>query len=376
MNYRKFGTLDVQVSALGFGAMRLPTLEDGQVDEPAALEMLQYAFDQGVNYVDTAYPYMGGQSEPVVGRALENGYRDRVYLATKMPVWEVNDPADFDRLLNEQLAKLQVEHIDFYLLHALRGPRWPRVRDQGVLAWAEGAIADGRIGHLGFSLHDSYQAFVDILGEYDWEFCQVQHNLLCEEIQVGSAGVTYAGQRGVGLVIMEPLFGGSLADPPDSVREILKSAGSARTLVDLALQWLWNKPGISVVLSGMSALEQVQQNVASASRSGVGTLSEQDLRIVERVQRAYQALNPIPCTKCGYCMPCPNGIDIPRNFEFYNAIAQHERTVGQNRMNYTHQPEEAQAGACIACRECEEKCPQGIPISEWMPRVHARFTIE
>jgi len=350
--------------------MRLPHEDsEDEIDRPVAIELMQYAFDRGVNYVDTAYAYHGGNSELVVGEALANGYRERVYLATKMPVWEVESYTDFDRLLDEQLAKLGVDYLDFYLLHALRGPRWDKVRDLGVLDWVRRPLSDGRIRHLGFSFHDSYDRFVEILAEYDWEFCQVQYNILCEDVQAGTRGVTYAAENGVALVIMEPLYGGSLAQPPDVVRAVLEADGSSHSIVDLALRWLWDKPEIGVVLSGMNTLEQVQQNLLSAERSGVGSLSPDERELIGRIQDAYRTLSPVPCTKCRYCMPCPNGVDIPRNFEMYNQAMLHEPGRTVNRINYAHMTEAERAAACIACRECEEQCPQGIEISAWMPKV-------
>jgi predicted aldo/keto reductase-like oxidoreductase len=373
MQYRQFGQLDFEVSALGFGAMRLPTV-NGKVDEPRATEMIRYAVDHGVNYVDTAYPYHGGQGEVLVGRALQDGYREKVRLATKMPCWLVETPADFDRYLGEQLEKLQTDHIDVYLLHALWHERWVRMRNMGVFEWAEQALADGRIGHLGFSFHGTLPLFKEVIDAYDWTMCQIQYNLLNEDVQAGTDGLEYAAERGVAVVIMEPLLGGALVNPPDAVKSVWDEAGA--NPVDVALRWLWHKPQVSVVLSGMSALEHVRQNVEIAGRSGVGTLTREELDLVARVQGAYRELDSIPCTKCGYCMPCPNGVDIPRNFELCNQAAVYGNEDLAKSLYNWHMPQEQRAEACIACRECEEKCPQQIPISEWMPRVHETLVLE
>jgi predicted aldo/keto reductase-like oxidoreductase len=374
MQYRDFGKLDWKVSALGFGCMRLPTLEGdhANIDEPEATRMLHYAIDHGVNYVDTAYPYHGGNSERFVGRALKGGYREKVRLATKLPCWKVETAEDFDALLNEQLEKLQDEHIDFYLLHALNKERWPQVRDLGVREWAEGAIADGRIGHIGFSFHDDYDAFQTIIDEYDgWTFCQIQHNYIDIENQAGTKGLKYADSKGLAVVIMEPILGGRLVDPPEQIQALWDSAAKKRTPADWALQWLWNQPEVAVVLSGMSAMRHVEENVASAEASGVGTLTEEELALVAQVREKYKELCPIPCTKCGYCMPCPNGVDIPRNFAVYNEGVMYDKPDRAREGYNNWMDEEKRASQCIQCRECEEKCPQSIVISEWMPIVHA-----
>jgi len=376
MNYRRFGKLDWQASALGFGCMRLPTVggDRSQIDEALATRMVRYAIDHGVNYLDTAYPYHGGESERFLGRALQDGYREKVRLATKLPVRMVERTEDFDRFLNEQLAKLQTEQIDYYLFHGLRAPRWQTVQELGLLREAERALADGRIRYLGFSFHDTFEVFREILDGYDgWTFCQFQYNYMNEHHQAGTAGLEYAAVKGLATVIMEPLLGGKLANPPPPIHALWDSAQTRdypRTPVEWALQWLWNKPEVSVVLSGMSAMEHVVENVASAGRSGVGQLSAGELALVERVRQKYDELCPIPCTACGYCMPCPNGVDIPRNFATFNNGVMYN-AFDEARQHYNRwMPEERRASACIQCRECEELCPQDIPISEWMTVVH------
>ncbi len=370
MNYRQFGPLDWQTSALGFGCMRLPTKNgNDEIDESESERMLCYAIDHGVNYIDTAYPYHGGNSEPFVGRVLEGDYRQKVRLATKLPCWKVEDPADFDRYLDEQLERLRTDHIDFYLLHALRDETWRKMRDLGALDWAEGAKADGRIGYLGFSFHDEYDVFKEIVDAYDWTFCQIQYNYMDIETQAGLKGLKYAASKGLAVVIMEPLLGGRLVDPPDKVKEIWSEAETQRTPVDWALRWLWNQPEVSVVLSGMSAMEHVRENVASAGTSGIDALTEEELSLIDRVREAYEALCPIPCTQCKYCVPCPYGVDIPRNLEVYNQGVMYDKPEAARR-SYEMIDEEARANVCVACRECEDKCPQMIPISDWMVHVH------
>ena len=382
MQYREFGKLDWQASALGFGAMRLPVIngDNANINEPEATRMLHYAIDHGVNYVDTAYNYHDGNSERFLGRALKDGYREKVKLATKLFPPYVEKAQDFDRLLNEQLEKLETDHVDFYLLHGLNRSWWSNIRDLGVLGWAEGAIADGRVGHLGFSFHDEYPVFQEIVDAYDkWAMCQIQYNYMNGDYQAGTKGLGYAASQGLAVVIMEPLLGGILANPPQPVRALWDTASEKRTPADWALRWLWNQPEVSVVLSGMSTMRHVEENVVSANVSGVGILTKEELALVGRVREGYQGLCPIPCTGCGYCMPCPNGVDIPYNFKLYNDGVMYEKEKpGRARFWYSHMeksPEgsyycRGQAAKCIQCRECEEKCPQGIPISEWMPVVH------
>ena len=377
MQHRPFGKLDFQASALGFGCMRLPTLggDYNRVDEPLAIEMIRCAIDHGVNYVDTAYPYHGGHSERVLGKALEGGYREKVKVATKLPTWAVKTPDDLDRLLDEQLERLGVGRIDFYLLHNLQATLWPRVRDLGVLDWLERHRGGDRFEHTGFSFHHSYELFAEILDAYDgWTVAQIQYNYVNETVQAGTRGLEYAADKGLAVVIMEPLLGGCLVGPPGPIQAIWDSAPTRRTPADWALQWLWHKPQVAVVLSGMTAMAHVEENVASACRSGVGTLTDEELEVVARVREQYEALSTVPCTRCGYCMPCPEGVDIPRNIQLYNdALVFKGNQQTLNRNIYRGLPSEARAAACVACRECEEKCPQAIAVSEWMSRIAEHF---
>jgi predicted aldo/keto reductase-like oxidoreductase len=374
MKFRKFGNLKWRVSALGFGAMRLPVSgEDAsEVDEPEAIDMIRHAIDQGVNYVDTAYTYHEKKSEKVVGKALSDGYRKKVRLATKLPSWLVEKPDDFDRFLDEQLARLQADHIDFYLLHALNSTYWPKLRDWNILNWAEKAIADGRIHHLGFSFHDEFEVFKNIVDAYDrWTFCQIQYNLMDIEYQAGTKGLEYAASKGLAVVVMEPLRGGQLTQKvPQSVEKIWQGSAVQRTPADWALQWVWSRPEVSVVLSGMSTMQQVSQNLASADRSGAGMLSGEELVLVDKVRDEYRRLAPIPCTHCKYCMPCPNGVEIADILKYYNDALIYENPRAP-RFLYSNLPNDKRADKCVECFECEEKCPQGIPISEQLKKAHA-----
>jgi predicted aldo/keto reductase-like oxidoreductase len=333
--------------------------------------MVHWAIDHGVNYLDSGYFYHGGNSERFLGRALKDGYREKVRLATKLPPRSVNEAADFDRVLNDQLEKLQTDHIDFYLMHGLRQERWHHVRDLGVREWAEGAMADGRIGHLGFSFHDSFEVLKEIIDAYDrWALCQIQYNYMDIEEQAGTRGLKYAASKGLAVVVMEPIRGGRLVDPPDPIRELWDTASTKRTPADWALQWVWNQPEVSLALSGMSTMEHVQQNLASADRSGPNTLTEEELALIAQVREKYAELCPVPCTQCGYCMPCPNDVNIPRNFAIFNEGRIYNRIEDARRGYERRLPEDERASACVQCRQCEELCPQQIPISEWMPEVH------
>jgi len=380
VRYRKFGKLDFEVSALGFGAMRFPTRVSeggagsagGEVDEKEAIRMLRYAIDQGVNYIDTAYAYHDGKSEVIVGRALKEGYRDKVRLATKSPVWLIKKPEDFDKLLDEQLKRLDTEYVDFYLLHALSSDRWRDiVIKYDLLRRMETVKKEGKIRHIGFSFHDNADAFTEIIDGYEgWEFCQIQYNYLDIENQAGIKGLKYAASKGLGVVIMEPLLGGRLANPPKDIKEIFTGSGKNWSPVDFALKWLWNQPEVSVVLSGMSNMQQVKENLAYADESGIGILSVDDQETIERVRRKYEQRAAIPCTACEYCMPCPNNVNIPRNFEVYNRALMHDDMSGSQRTYRYFMEEDIRAGNCIQCRVCEDKCPQRIAISEWMPKIH------
>ena len=376
MKYRQFGSLDWKVSALGFGAMRFPIIggDSGKIDEKLSSEMLYYAIDNGVNYIDTAYPYHSGQSEGFVGKTLQGVYRKKVKIATKLPCWEVEKKEDFDRLLNEQLERLQTEQVDFYLLHALNEKSWLKMKQLGVLPWAEKALADGKIAHLGFSFHDEFPVFKTIIDAYDkWEFCQIQYNYMDINYQAGKKGLDYAAEKGLAVVVMEPIRGGHLVDPPHQIEEIWNQADQKRTPADWSLQWLWNQPEVSVVLSGMSEMQHVVENVASGNQSGINYLSEAESKIVDRVRKEYEGMALIPCTRCGYCVPCPEGIDIPRLLNIYNDSIMYDKHDYAKTEYNNFVPVNNRANLCVACQECEEKCPQGILVNEWMVKIDQIF---
>ena len=370
MQYRKFGKLDWQVSALGFGFMRLPTIDGdaGHIDQEKATEMVRTAIDAGLNYVDTAYVYHNQTSETALGIALQDGYRDKVRIATKLPIWLVNESDDFDRMLDEELARLQTDHIDFYLMHSLNKSTWEKVQKLGLLEKAEAAVKDGRIRDIGFSFHDKVEVFKQIVDGYDnWTFCQIQYNYMDINHQAGTEGLRYAADKGLAVVIMEPLRGGRLAADLPAANPIWAQAKTQRTPADWALQWLWSQPEVSVVLSGMSTLEQVEQNLESADNSRIGLLNKEELDLIGKVRETLSSLSPIGCTACEYCLPCPNGVNIPYLFHLYNRIAVFDDLEGTIMTYKTFVKEEERAENCIQCGECLSKCPQQLPISDWMP---------
>ena len=374
MKYRIFGKLDWKPSALGFGCMRLPVTDNqpsgANIDEVLSVEMIRHAIDKGVNYIDTAYPYHQGKSEIVTGKALRDGYRERVKLATKLPVWLVNEPADFDRLLGEQLDKLSTDHIDFYLLHALTKKRWTdSVLKHDLLKKAQAAIKDGRIHYLGFSFHDSYEVFEEILKSYDWTFCQIQYNYMDINNQAGTSGLKLAADRGIGVVVMEPLMGGNLANPPAAVRAAMGKVADHYSPADLALKWIWNQPEVSLVLSGMSTMEQVVENLRSADESAADSFKKAEHDAISALRKSFSSRIAVPCTNCKYCMPCPNGVDIPANFEFFNHAYLFDDFAGAKFRYSAYLNQSERSDNCISCGECEDKCPQQIQISSWMPKV-------
>ncbi|MDF2878946.1 MAG: aldo/keto reductase [Clostridia bacterium] len=375
MEYRKFGSkVDYKVSALGFGSMRFPYLPDGQVDEAEAIRMVRHAIDNGVNYVDTAYMYHNGLSEVIVGKALKEGYRAKTKVATKAPVFYMKKADDFEIFLEEQLGRLDDHFIDFYLLHALNKERWEKiVLKYDVLKKMERAKKEGKIGSIGFSYHDSdFTRFKEIIDGYDsWDFCQIQLNYLDMENQAGVEGLRYAASKGLGVIIMEPLLGGSLANPPEAVESIFEMAEvhSERTPVEWALDFLWDMPEVSLLLSGMSSMEQTKDNLLYAGRSKVNMLSEQEKAVISRVQETYKDLVLVPCTKCQYCMPCPFGVEIPQVFEAYNKSASY--TKGEAASLYKNLT--GKADQCAVCRKCEKMCPQKIEISSKMKEIATFF---
>jgi predicted aldo/keto reductase-like oxidoreductase len=384
MQYRKFGKLDWKPSALGFGCMRLPLLDQdmSHVDEAEAIRMIRYAIDHGVNYVDTAAVYHMGRSERVVGKALKDGYRQKVKLATKLTLFELNSGKEFDRFFNGQLERLQTDKIDFYLLHGLNRHLWKSAREWKAIPWVEKRIAAGQVGHLGFSFHDDYEIFKEIVDAYDnWTFCQIQYNYMDVNNQAGRRGLRYAAGKNLAVVIMEPIRGGILAkEPPPPVAKIWKASPNDHSRAEWALQWVWNHPEVSVVLSGMSTMQQVIENLASAEHSGPGKLTRDELSFIDKVREAYLSYSPVPCTQCGYCLPCPNGVDITTIFGLFNEATMYDDFMFPQFRYMGAGPdglkEDQRADNCQECKECLEKCPQQIDIPDWLKKAHEKLFVE
>jgi uncharacterized protein len=371
MLYRKMNKTGEDLSVLGFGCMRFPKTDDGKIEEKEATEMLHYAIDNGVNYIDTAYPYHNGDSEPFVGKALKGGYREKVKLATKLPSWLIKEKSDFDKYLNEQLERLQTDHIDFYLIHALNNRFWPNLIEKELSAFIDKALKDGRIKYAGFSFHDSTKLFKEIVDYYDWDFCQIQYNYLDEENQAGREGLQYAADKGLGIIIMEPLRGGKIANKvPEPIMNIWNEAPVKRSPAEWALKWVWNHPQVNVVLSGMSTMEQVKENVKLSDEAKAKSLTEQELKLIDRVKTEYNSRLKVNCTNCNYCMPCPNGVPIPSHFSLYNDAFMFDDVEESKSMYDKHLKDKAE---CIECGECETKCPQNIPIIQELKNVKNFF---
>lgn len=367
MNYRKFGKTGVDVSALGFGMMRLPMV-DGKVNDEEAIRIVRDAIDSGVNYLDTAYVYHDGYSEVVTGKILKNGYRDKARVATKSPVWSINSPEEFDKILDVQRQRLDTDFIDFYLLHSLNAQSWKEnVLKHDLLSKISKAKADGRIGHIGFSFHDNLDLFKEIIDSFgDFEFCQIQLNYIDTEHQAGIEGLEYAYKKGLGVVVMEPLLGGRLANPPAEMKKLLPEE---RTAAEWGLDFIWNRPEVSIVLSGMSNEQQAKDNVVYAARASVGMVNDTQSKMYKDLRDKFFSMPLVGCTKCNYCMPCPSGVDIPGVYDAYN------QTVykGPDHAKGVYASLEGTADKCIGCKACEEVCPQHIETSALMPQIADTF---
>jgi uncharacterized protein len=371
MQYRKFGRLDWQASVLGFGCMRFPTIDNdpAQIDEPEASRILYYAIDMGLNYLDTAYSYHREQSESFLGRVLQGSRREKVRVATKLPHWKCETSADYDRYLTEQLQRLNTDRIDFYLVHGMDKNNFKRQRDMGLFEWLSKPLADGRVGSLGFSFHDDLATFTEIIASYDWDFCQVQYNYMDYNTQPGTEGVRYAASKNLAVIVMEPLLGGRLVHPPEMVAKIWDSAAAQRSPVEWSLHWLWSQPEVTLLLSGMNNMLQVEENLRLANQARSGLFSSEDWAVVERARSAYNDLCLVNCTGCNYCQPCPNEINIPLLFELYNSGHMYG-AIDYIRQNYPRWIDsDHRADHCLRCGECETKCPQHLPICDLLADV-------
>ena len=379
MQYRSLPKYpDTRIPILGFGCMRLPIIgrDMARIDEERAESLIRSAVSRGVTYLDTAYPYHGGNSELFVGRLLEGGLRDQVQLATKLPTWLIQTEADFERLIDEQLNRLRTDRIDFYLFHILSAERWEAVKRLRGREALERARADGRIRHIGFSFHEWPDSFRTIIDGYDWDFCQIQYNFVDVEYQAGTAGLKYAAERRIGVFAMEPLRGGVLAaSGPEAVAAIWARSAAKRSPADWALRWVWNDPDVVTALSGMNAPEQLDGNIAAAETSRAGGLSADELALFAEVRGVFRERMKVDCTTCGYCLPCPSGVGIPDVFSSYNTSAMFDARQEASAVYRMFVMGNGQgADRCTRCGECEPKCPQQIPIQDRLEEAHAHLT--
>lgn len=375
MIYKKFGEKDWNSSILGMGCMRLPVVDDDneKIDEAKAIEMIRYAADHGINYFDTAWPYHGGNSEALLGRALQDGYRKNVKIATKLPSWKIEKEEDFNYYLKEQLNNLQTDYIDLYLLHTLNKKFWENLKSLNVIDWLKEKKKNGVIKNIGFSFHASYDVFEEIVDYYDWDFCQIQYNYLDTEFQAGKKGLKYASNKGIAVVVMEPLRGGTLAKtPPPKVKDILKQSSNQRNAVEWSLQWLWDQEEVNVVLSGMSTMGQLKENIKLAKQAKEYKLNENENELIQKARKKFLDIFPVACTGCNYCVPCPQGVAIPNIFALYNKAIIYDE-YEKNNNSYSNFSDKAKADNCIECGECEAACPQNLPIIDYLQDVDNYF---
>ncbi len=372
MQYRNFTKDNIKISALGFGCMRFPILDNdsSKIDEGKTIEMLRYAIDNGVNYIDTAYNYHQGNSEYVVGKALKEGYREKVHLATKLPVWKVESYEDFNDLLDEQLKKLDTDYIDFYLMHALNKERWDKIKNLGVLRFADEAKKSGKVKYIGFSFHDELDVFKEIIDSYDWDFCQIQLNYVDRDYQAGEEGLKYAYNKGISVVIMEPIKGGKLTNPSEEIKSIWDSYEEKRTPAEWALRWVLNHREVSVVLSGMNNIEQVKENIKTVSNAKANSLSEEELKLIDKVTDVYNEKIKVGCTGCEYCLPCEQGVSIPDIFQIYNDLYAFGTEENSKKAYSSFIEKGIDASRCIECGRCEAACPQNIEIIKYLKEAH------
>jgi hypothetical protein len=374
MIYRELGNTGINISQLGFGAMRFPLTErydPTMIDERAATRMLHYAIDNGINFIDTAYPYHRQTSESFVGRALNDGYRQKVILSTKMPVWLVQSKDDPQKYFGEQLKRLQTDCIDLYLLHALGKNVWKTVIEHDVLSFVEKIREAGKIRFAGFSYHDELPLFKKIVDAYPWAFCLIQLNYVDEHYQAGLEGLEYARNKGLGVLVMEPLRGGKLANKvPGEVLRIIDRSQRRQTPAQFALRWVLNRPEVSSVLSGMSTLEQVKENIAFASLDHQNSIGGEEMKLYKEASRFYRQRTRVDCTQCGYCVPCSQKIPIPFVLELYNDACVFDASEDSQWMYKVFVKPENQADQCTECGECEEKCPQNIQIINSLREAH------
>lgn len=368
MEKRNYKNTGLQVSLLGMGCMRLPKIDPDKddIDYKKAQEIIDYAYSHGVNYFDTAYGYHGGKSELFVGEAMKKYPRDSFCLASKMPIWCAEKPEDVERIFNEQLKKCQTEYFDFYLFHAQNAANFEKCQKFGVYEFLNKMKAEGKIRHLGFSFHDKPEVLRHICDTYQWDFAQIQLNYLDWEMQDAKQQYEILTERGIPVVIMEPVRGGVLANPCEASNEVFKAARPDKSVASWAIRYAATLPNVLTVLSGMSNIEQVMDNVSTMTP--FEPLTEKDYQVIEEAVDLYKKKDTVPCTGCRYCMDCPFGVDIPKMFSIYNkyAVQKDEEDYWEE---YRAQPESEWADKCQACGACMEQCPQHIQIPDKMSMI-------
>ncbi|MCI9219099.1 MAG: aldo/keto reductase [Lachnospiraceae bacterium] len=369
MEKRKLEKLGIETSLLGFGCMRFPVTAEGKIDQPEAEKMLDKAIAAGVNYIDTAYPYHDGESEPLVGRALKKYDRHSFYLATKLPCWKVEKLEDADTIFAEQLTRLQTDYIDFYLMHALNKDSFHKMVEMGTVEKLEALKAAGKIKYLGFSFHDSYEVFEEIINYREWDFCQIQLNYMDAQEQAGLKGYRLTEEKNIPLVIMEPVKGGSLAAFADDITGKFRALDPNASAASFALRWVGSLPNVKVILSGMSTMEQVEDNLKTFE--SFKPLSPEESKTIEDIVALIKGRVQNGCTGCRYCMPCPAGVDIPGNFRVWNTYHMYQN-YNMVKGNWERGlGDEKQAKNCVKCGKCEKACPQKLHIREDLEKVQA-----
>lgn len=366
MEKRKLNNIGVETSLLGFGCMRFPVTENGMIDAMQSQAMIDYALAKGVNYIDTAYFYHEGESETFLGKALKKHDRQSYFLATKLPVWILKNRQETRKVVEEQLQRLNTEYIDFYLLHTLDRKKWDVVLKYDILSILEELREEGKIRYIGFSFHDEYDVFEKIIGYRNWDFCQIQLNYMDIEEQAGLKGYYLAENLGIPVIVMEPVRGGALASFSEEMNAKFKALDDLASIPSYALRYVGGLPNVKVVLSGMSSMDQVRDNIKTFASFAPLTKSEK--QVIQEIREILQGRVQNRCTGCGYCMPCPQGVNIPENFKIWNKYHMYQKFEAI-RFSWAGVGKRAKANHCIQCKLCEEKCPQKIKISEDMPRV-------
>lgn len=371
MEYREMKNTAIKPSLLGFGCMRFPLLENGKIDRIKAEEMMDVAIKAGVTYIDTAYPYHEQESELFVGEVLKKYPRDSFYLATKCSLWYIETHEDAIKMFENQLNRLQVEYFDFYLIHSLSRDLWDKALKLGVLDYLIEMKKAGKIRQLGFSFHDEFPVFEEILRYHNWDFCQIQLNYIDTDIQAGMKGVYLADELGIPLVIMEPIKGGTLARLSDDMEAKFRQAHPEWSISSWALRWVASLDNVKVILSGMSTMDHVTDNLNTFNNFEKLNLDEQT--IVKEVADMIHSRKKNGCTGCNYCMPCPFGVNIPRNFRIWSDLGVFGDVNKAKKRYFTHCPPEQRSDMCTWCGACEPLCPQSISIREDLKKMTEEF---